>query len=255
MRGIISYSIAVVSMTLLFGLGRPMHAGAENFHGFDPEYADGTAFDPASHHAMVVDAMKKTPLQNGSQYVFGYTMWTASSTFANYNRLGLQAVAAAAGMKLIPDGGFTAMNTLLNWLDHSKPIFLVSFYDESLAGASRAIRVAGRQDTEMGVGMGGKRPDARASDPMFLATLSTAPTRYGDYANPAALTALAGYALPLHISIADKLVTATNICQIDNRYQLKSSLPAWQPRDLSVDSSAYAPFATLVLRSAGPAIV
>ncbi len=365
-----------LALSLAFAQG----AMAEDFFGFDPEKADGRAFDAAAIAKMVEAAEAVTPPRNGEKYVFAYTMWGGNSTFSNLNRVGIEAFAKQGGLDIIvadnewnpqkniantqsfarrnvdfvfnslldvnlgpsvraplaeagirmmsfdipvanefwlgtnnarvgfkggthlanaaiarwgieaveqgylvvssfpvvganglirnlgqeagfrslvpnlpdenvfwvdgkatPEGGFASMNDLKQRLDPKKPLMIVSFSDEQLAGALQAIHADGRSDMTMAVGMGGGRLDAVASDDSFIATVSVTPSLYANYALPAALMHLAGRELPAKIFIDDKLVTPANVCKFDTE-QACSDLPKWQPKNEAYDEAAFANF-------------
>lgn len=141
-------------------------------------------------------------------------------------------------MKGTADSGFTAMNTLVNKLDPNKPVLIGSFSDEQLAGALRAMQVAGRSDMTIAVGMGGERLDAVASDPSFIGTVSFFPEGYADAAIPAALAILAKKKIPGSIFTYSNLINPGNVCDADPA-QKCSPLPKWQEKDAKIDEAKY----------------
>lgn len=136
------------------------------------------------------------------------------------------------------DSGFSQMNSFLNKLDPDKPVLIGSFSDEQLAGALRAMQVAGRSDMTIAVGMGGERLDALASDPSFIGTMSFFPQHYADAAIPAALMQLAGKKTPDSIFTYSNLVTGKNVCDVDSTTKCRQ-VPQWQPDDAKIDEAKY----------------
>jgi hypothetical protein len=51
------------------------------------------------------------------------------------------------------DSGYAKTNNLIGRFDPSKPVLIASFSDEQLAGALRALSVAGRSDLTLAVGI------------------------------------------------------------------------------------------------------
>jgi len=136
------------------------------------------------------------------------------------------------------ESGFAQMNTLLNRLGVDKPILIASFSDEQLAGALRAVQIAGRSDMTIAVGMGGERLDVVSSDPSAIGTLSFFPEYYANAVIPAALMQLAGREIPDSIFTYNNLVHGKNVCKID------ASLPChpladWQMEDAQIDETKY----------------
>jgi len=136
------------------------------------------------------------------------------------------------------ESGFAQMNTLLNRLDPDKPILIATFSDEQLAGALRAIQVAGRSDMTMAVGMGGERLDVVSSDPSLIGTLSFFPEYYAYAAIPAALMQLAGKTTPDSIFTYSALVTGKNVCKVDPANPCRQ-IADWQTEDASIDEAKY----------------
>jgi ABC-type sugar transport system substrate-binding protein len=139
------------------------------------------------------------------------------------------------------DSGFERMNSLLGRLDPSKPLLLTSFSDEQLAGALRAVSVAGRNDKTLACGMGGERLDVIGSDPSFIGTVSFFPRGYANAAIPAALGILAGVPVPKSVFAYSELVKPDTVCQIDPKVPCRPR-PGWQAEDASVDAAAYKAF-------------
>jgi ribose transport system substrate-binding protein len=136
------------------------------------------------------------------------------------------------------DSGFTQMNSLVGRLDPDKPILIGSFSDEQLAGALRAVEVAGRSELTIAVGMGGERLDAVASDPSFIGTMSFFPKGYADAAIPTALSVLAKRAVPDSVFTYSNLVTPKTVCEVDPANACRP-MPDWQPDDASIDEAKY----------------
>jgi len=144
-------------------------------------------------------------------------------------------------MKGTADSGFEQMNSLLGRLDTDKPVLIASFSDEQLAGALRAISVAGRDANAMGIGVGGERLDAVASEPTYIASMSVFPEIYANAAIPTALALLAGREVPASVFAYSALVTPGNVCEFDGAHPC-ADLPDWQPADYAIDEAAYAEF-------------
>ena len=141
------------------------------------------------------------------------------------------------------DSGYAQMNNLIGRLDPTKPILIASFSDEQLAGALRAVQVAGRSDTTLAVGMGGERLDAVSTDPSFIGTVSFFPAGYADAAIPTALAILAGVNMPKSVFAYSNLVTPKTVCAVDPKLACRP-MPAWQPEDATIDEGAYKSFVT-----------
>lgn len=136
------------------------------------------------------------------------------------------------------DSGYSQMNNLLGRLDAAKPVLIASFSDEQLAGAVRAVQVAGRSDMTLAIGMGGERLDAVATDPSFIATMSFFPAGYANAAIPTALAMLAGVKVPESVFAYSNLVTPKTVCKVDPKLNCRA-MPAWQPDEDTVDEAAY----------------
>jgi ribose transport system substrate-binding protein len=141
------------------------------------------------------------------------------------------------------DSGFERMNSVLGRLDPSKPILLTSFSDEQLAGALRAVSVAGRNDKTLACGMGGERLDVIATDPSFIGTVSFFPQDYANAAVPAALAILAGVPVPKSVFAYSELVRPDTVCKIDPKLPCRPR-PSWQSDDAAVDPDAYKAYVT-----------
>jgi ribose transport system substrate-binding protein len=147
------------------------------------------------------------------------------------------------------DSGFAQMNNLLGRLDPSKPIYVASFSDEQLAGALRAVAVAGRADRTLAVGMGGERLDALAADPSFIATVSFFPERYATGALPAALALLAGRTLPTSIFAYSGLVLPDTVCKVDPAQPCRAR-PDWQAEGVTIDEAAFRAYVEMLHKRA-----
>lgn len=130
------------------------------------------------------------------------------------------------------------MNNIIGRLDPAKPILIASFSDEQLAGALRAVQVAGRSDMTLAVGMGGERLDAVANDPAFIGTVSFFPAGYANAAIPTALMMLAGRPVPKSVFAYSDLVTPKTVCKVDPKLGCRD-MPAWQPDDATIDEAGY----------------
>ena len=139
------------------------------------------------------------------------------------------------------DSGYAQMNNLIGRLDPARPLLIASFSDEQLTGALRAVEVAGRADTTLGVGMGGERLDAVGADPTFIGTVSFFPAGYADAAVPTALAMLAGRPVPRSVFAHSDLVTPATVCRADPKTTCRT-LPSWQPAGAAVDEGAYRAF-------------
>lgn len=144
-------------------------------------------------------------------------------------------------MKGTADSGYTQMNNLIGRLPPDKPVLVASFSDEQLAGALRALQVAGRTEQTIAVGMGGERLDAVASTPSFIGTMSFFPRGYANAAIPTALMMLAGHDVPESVFAYSDLVTTKNVCNVDSSLDC-SDLFDWQAEDAQIDEAAYAAF-------------
>lgn len=76
-------------------------ASAEDWHGFDPNAVGADAPTAEALLAMVADAKAVTPPRNGDHYVIGYTLWGGNSPFSLYNKKGLEALGALAGVEIL----------------------------------------------------------------------------------------------------------------------------------------------------------
>ena len=139
------------------------------------------------------------------------------------------------------DSGFSQMNSLLGRIDTDKPVLIASFSDEQLAGALRAISVAGRDANTIAIGVGGERLDAVASEPTYIASMSCFPEIYANAAIPTALALLAGKEVPTSVFAYSDLVTPANVCKFDDAHPC-SDLPDWQSTEVKIDEAAYADF-------------
>jgi ribose transport system substrate-binding protein len=139
------------------------------------------------------------------------------------------------------DSGYAQMNNLIGRLDPDKPVLVASFSDEQLAGALRALSVAGRSDLTLAVGMGGERLDAVATDPTFIGTMSFFPEDYACAAVPTALATLAGVPMPGSVFAYSNLVTPKTVCKVDPKRSCREA-PPWQPDDAAIDEGAYKAF-------------
>jgi len=74
---------------------------AETFYGFDPDNVVSAAPTGDALKAMVAAAMEVTPPRNGTNYIFGYTMWGGNSPFSQFNKLGLEKLGALAGIDIL----------------------------------------------------------------------------------------------------------------------------------------------------------
>ncbi len=136
------------------------------------------------------------------------------------------------------ESGYQTMTDLAGRLDPAAPVLVASFSDEQLAGALRALSVAGFGDKVLAVGMGGERLDALATDPSFIGTMSFFPRLYARAAVPTALAVLAGAALPRSVFAYSDLVTPATVCRVDPATPCRTP-PAWQPARDTVDEPAY----------------
>lgn len=136
------------------------------------------------------------------------------------------------------ESGFQTMSDLSGRLDPDRPVLVASFSDEQLAGALRALGVAGRADKTLAIGMGGERLDLLSSDPAFIGTMSFFPRSYANAAIPAALAILAGAKLPRSIFAYSDLVTPQTVCSVDPAVSCRKQ-PDWQKPREQFDAAAY----------------
>jgi ribose transport system substrate-binding protein len=90
------FAASALAVGLLAG-----HAGAAEWHGFDPDSFSGAALSADDLKAMVADAAGKTKPKNGKQYVFAFANLQRDIAFGVKVESAIKTNAAAAGIDLV----------------------------------------------------------------------------------------------------------------------------------------------------------
>ena len=108
---------------------------------------------------------------------------------------------------------FQQMGNVLGRLPLGAPILITAINDQSVTGLLRAVKLKGRQQDALAVGMGADEQETLMGEENFVASVAYFPERYGNYLIPIALMQLAGRAVPPAVLVNHVLVSPANICQ------------------------------------------
>ncbi len=118
---------------------------------------------------------------------------------------------------------YAQMSNVLGRIPAGAPIMVIAINDQAALGMLQAIKAAGRQDDAVVVGNGADEAQALATEPQLVAATGSFPERYGNYLIPMALEALAGKQLPPAVFMTHVMVTKTNICQFNAKFECKGT--------------------------------